>query len=243
MNTTTQYKEFISYLLDNNWIIIPGSWARGELTGNEIQKTIKDMGFNSEEHLRWINDRADYRRYEFDLNENSVVIDAGGYKGEWAQKISAMYSCRIFIFEPVREFFDEIDSLFSKNQKIIAYNVGLSDKYEKVKINLDNDATSIFGESDNTQEIVLHDFNQTIIDNKIEKIDLMKINIEGGEYALLRSMIANGTHKKVKNILVQFHKISEFYESSKLAISNELERTHERVWGYEFIWECWRLKE
>ncbi len=107
---------------------------------------------------------------------------------------------------------------------------------------MEGDASSIFSLSENTEEIILKDINKFIDEAGIVEIDLMKINIEGAEFALLKSLIKTGNHKKVKNILVQFHKISEYYESSKQAITNELEKTHELVFSYEFIWECWKLK-
>lgn len=35
---------------------------------------------------RWRKENGDYtHRVNYDLNEDSIVFDVGGYKGEWAQ--------------------------------------------------------------------------------------------------------------------------------------------------------------
>jgi hypothetical protein len=45
-------------------------------------------------------------RYIYDLDENSIVFDLGAYKGEWSSQIYAMYSPKIYLFEPVPLFFN-----------------------------------------------------------------------------------------------------------------------------------------
>lgn len=41
-------------------------------------------------------------RYDFDLNNESLVLDFGGFKGQWASDIYSRYNCRILVFEPVK---------------------------------------------------------------------------------------------------------------------------------------------
>ena len=40
-------------------------------------------------------------RLNYNLNENSIVFDLGGYKGEFSSIIYCKYSPFIFIFEPI----------------------------------------------------------------------------------------------------------------------------------------------
>ena len=77
----------------------------------------------------------------------------------------------------------------------------------------------------------------------IERIDLMKINIEGGEYDLLEHLIKTGWIDKIINIQVQFHDFVENAEARMLAIQNDLAKTHELTYQYKFVWENWRLKD
>ena len=71
----------------------------------------------------------------------------------------------------------------------------------------------------------------------------MKVNIEGDEYALLYSIIKAGNHKRIKNILVQFHDFIPNHKELKKEIEVELLKTHDKVFSYEFIWEHWKLRE
>ena len=43
-------------------------------------------------------------RYEYPLTDNSVVIDAGGYEGNWFKQIYERYQCHIHVFEPVYDY-------------------------------------------------------------------------------------------------------------------------------------------
>ena len=69
------------------------------------------------------------------------------------------------------------------------------------------------------------------------KIDLMKINIEGAEYAVILDMIDRGIIQKVDNIQVQFHDIGKPGEYEK--IKEKLLLTHKQTWWVPFVWENW----
>lgn len=46
------------------------------------------------ESLRWATDKGDStHRLNYDLDENSIVFDVGGYLGKWAELIYAKYGC------------------------------------------------------------------------------------------------------------------------------------------------------
>ena len=62
---------------------------------------------------RWNADGGDTRfRFDYDLTPESVVLDVGGYEGQWASDLYARQRCQIRIFEPVREFAQLIDARF-----------------------------------------------------------------------------------------------------------------------------------
>ena len=57
---------------------------------------------HDKEVRRWWSDGGDERyRYTYYLNKNSLVLDLGGYKGQWASDIYAQYNCRKLVFETV----------------------------------------------------------------------------------------------------------------------------------------------
>ena len=192
------------------------------------------------EGLRWVTDNGDEtHRVNYDLNENSVVLDIGGYKGDWAQKISDKYNCFVFIFEPVKEFYDCIVKRFKGNSKVSIFNFGISHaKDYKTTICKDGGNSSFYkiGES----EIV--EIKSAKLFGCYEKIDLVKINIEGGEYDLLNYLINARFINRISNIQVQFHDFIPDSEAKMESIQKELSKTHELTYQYKFVWENWCLK-
>lgn len=174
-----------------------------------------------------------------ELNENSTVMDVGGYEGQWSSDIFSKYMCKIHIFEPVPNFAKSIKDRFKKNNKIIVHDKGLSSITVKRKITLNKDASSLIKNLRNSTEIELLDIKEFFEKNDIKKIDLIKINIEGAEYDLLDRMIETNLQLKMKNIQVQFH---DFFPEAKKRmekIQKELSKTHQLTYQFPFVWENW----
>ena len=74
----------------------------------------------------------------------------------------------------------------------------------------------------------------------VERIGLMKINIEGGEYDLLQSMADRDLFGRVDSLQIQFHDFAEDAVRRREAIQDALSRTHECTWCYDFVWEYWK---
>jgi FkbM family methyltransferase len=181
-------------------------------------------------------------RLKYDLNEKSIVFDLGGYEGQWASDIFSKYCCRIYIFEPVPEFAQNIEQRFFKNPKISVHPFGLSGKTCKEKLCVSADGSSVFKQSSNSVEITLLKATDFLKDNNIYHIDLMKINIEGGEYSLLEHLIETGFVKQIDNIQVQFHDFVPNAKGQMQKIQTNLEKTHQLTYQYLFVWENWRIR-
>jgi hypothetical protein len=119
---------------------------------------------------------------------------------------------------------------------------GLSKSNETTQLSIADNSSSIFGKSENMVNIKLVDAAEFLQQNNISRIDLMKINIEGGEYDFLEHLITTGEIIKIKNIQVQFHDFVPDAEQRMKAIQHNLEKTHELTYQYEFVWENWKLK-
>lgn len=74
----------------------------------------------------------------------------------------------------------------------------------------------------------------------IKNINLLKINIEGGEYDLLEHIIQHNLQEKIENIQVQFHKNIDDSECRRKNIQQLLKKTHVLTYNYDFIWENWQ---
>lgn len=184
-------------------------------------------------------------RLDYKLNENSIVFDMGGFVGQWASDLFAKYCCRIHIFEPVSEFADDIKKRFSANYKIIVHNFGLSDSTKQVAIKLDKEGSTVYKKGSECERTTVNlikaeDF---LKQNSVEHIDLMKINIEGGEYDLIEHLIETGFIKKITDLQVQFHNFVPEAIERMHKIQGELQETHYITYQYPFVWENWHLKE
>lgn len=180
-------------------------------------------------------------RLDYDcLTHESVVFDVGGYQGQWTSDLFSKYCCNIYVFEPVPQFYANIVKRFEKNKKIKVYNAGLASKTETARITVADSASSTYLPGDNLQEIALKDIIEFIKDNDITHIDLLKINIEGGEYALLTHLIDTGYVRDIGNIQVQFHDFVDNAEEKRQAISTQLSKTHVLTYQFPFVWENWQ---
>ena len=192
---------------------------------------------------RWYADDGDRKmRLNYDLNENSVVLDLGGYEGQWASDIFSMYCCRVVVFEPVKEFAEAIQKRFARNPRIQVFPVGLAGRTRKERISLCKDGSSIFKASHRSQEIELLDVVEWLHDQDITAVDLMKVNIEGGEYELLDRLSETGMIRMIRNVQVQFHPIAQDSADRMAQIQQRLKETHEPTYQYLFVWENWSIK-
>ena len=196
---------------------------------------------NWDAHHRWNAENGDNtHRLNYNLNDNSIVFDLGGYKGDWAEQIANKYNCYIHIFEPVKEFYDIIVDKLKNNNKIKVYHFGLCDIDKTSKIVLDGDASShILEDTGNVETIEIVSINKFMKDNNISNVNLIKINIESAEYVLLESLIQENNLIKFDNIQVQFHTFIPDCVERRESIRNHLSKTHRLTYDFTFIWENW----
>ena len=197
----------------------------------------------SKEIERWYKDGGDTKfRYSYPLHSGSTVIDAGAYHGEWTDGIYKKYKCYIYAFEPVTKYFDLIKNKFKKTNKIKVFKEGLAGRNRKVKISIDDFASSTYKRSAKTENIQLVDIVEFCKTNKIDNIDLIKINIEGGEFELLERIINSGLINQIKFVQVQFHNFVPSAEQKMISLQRKLSKTHKQKYSYWFIWDSWVKK-
>lgn len=194
---------------------------------------------------KWFADRGDEKlRLAYPLDQSSIVFDVGGYLGDFSEAIHSKYGCSVYLFEPVPTFYEACVARFKDNPSIVCLNYGLSSSSGWLAINLNNDESS-FKKSDTgsaTQKAEVRSFAETVSTLGVDKIDLIKINIEGGEFDLLPAMIDSGFIKRVGFLQVQFHNFVDGAKQSRSKIRESLSRTHREMWNYEFVWESWELR-
>jgi FkbM family methyltransferase len=204
---------------------------------------VKDK--RSKEFKRWFDDDGDKTlRFNYSLNQNSVVFDLGGYVGDFAAEIHNQYKCKIYLFEPVPDFFTACQKRFQDNKEILIYPFGLASENGTFPISFDANASSITvaNEKSSTINVQVQSIADFISSNKITSIDLMKINIEGGEFDILPSLISTGLINIINEFQIQFHDFIPDAEFKRNEIRKALSLTHQETWCYTFVWENWKKK-
>jgi len=185
--------------------------------------------------------------HEVAIDSNSVVLDAGAYTGEWAQEIMNRYNPTIHAFEPDPRNYKQLEKKTHSNSRLIPYNFGLGEKNETVRMALEHLGSSIFSDTSGKKgvpwaEVQIKDIAETWQALSLDRVEFMKINIEGAEFPLLERMIETDLLKKVDCFMIQFHEWHPGAYGRRRKIRKELSKTHRLVWDYHFIWEKWLLK-
>jgi FkbM family methyltransferase len=146
--------------------------------------------------------------------KNKTLLDLGAYSGDSA--LSFYYNFlpkKIYAFEPEANNFKILEKNCNKlnNNIIIPIKKAISNK--KTRGNMLNDATSSKIRNDkNLQEIEITTIDNFVLENKIENINLIKMDIEGEETNALLG--AEKTILKYKPILAIsiYHNPQDFFE-------------------------------
>ena len=170
----------------------------------------------------WLNEffrnGGDDMLYKFDgfLNESSTVFDMGSYEGEFYKEIIKKYNCNIHAFEPVEQFYS--NCLESLPKKVLLNNFALGKENTTFNISLSNNSSSQFiGDTGNTTICNKVKFIDYINDNNIKNIDLIKVNIEGGEYELFDTILDSNYQNNIDGIN---KKLEELKLTEKDLVSN-----------------------
>lgn len=159
---------------------------------------------------QWFAEKLERLRYEYDIKPEDYIIDLGSYKREWADNIGGLVECFDVLDDRAAWIFDG-----------------------EISFGGENNCTSQFSEPEQTCKC--YD-----IAKFVHNVRLMKINIEGAEYAILNYLIDKDLLKEIQEIQVQFHIVdgdTERYEQLK----KRMELTHHITWRYPFVWENWHV--
>ena len=182
-------------------------------------------------------------RQEYDLGPEALVFDLGGFEGQWASDIFARYLCPVWVFEPVPRFADAIERRFAANPHVRVFPFGLagSTRTEEISVSADRSSTFLH-QGGSSQRIELRQAGEFLREHGVERIDLVKINIEGGEYELLEHLVADGIVQRISDIQVQFHDFVPDAERRMSLLHDGLAHTHVPTYQSRFVWENWRRK-
>jgi len=181
-------------------------------------------------------------RYNYpDLKPDSIVIDGGGYEGNWAKLLWRKHRCRIFVFEPIHEFANKIVANLEIQMTggITVINRGLGAYQRWEGFSIQGDSSGAFGRYGPIETVEVIAIGPII--ESWPEIALLKLNVEGMEYEILEALIAQDLMPRIANLQVQFHRLPGSDELiSELA--EGLKQTHELVYHEPYCWEGWKRK-
>lgn len=185
-----------------------------------------------------IPDYSEELRLTYPLSPSSLVVDAGGYKGDWAAEISRRYGCEVHVFEPVGEYHRRIVERFARNTQIVVHHAGLSNEDCSVEFGIQNDSTGRFATAEERERVRLLD--AALVVAGMGDIDLMKLNIEGSEFPVVERLISSDMIGRVRDLQVQWHACAPDAHSRFDELQVALARTHFLTFDSQWVWQNWR---
>jgi FkbM family methyltransferase len=183
-------------------------------------------------------------RFDYPLTRDSVVFDVGGFRGDFTAEMVARYGCHVHVFEPVTSFADQIRRRFRHNPLVKVHDVGLAGATRRQAIALIDDASSVLRKGQVTQLIALVDVAEFLEQQCIDRIDLLKLNIEGGEYELIERLLDTGLIHRVGELQVQFHEEGVPDAATRMAmIHARLAERYTLSYQVPFVWESWSSQQ
>lgn len=192
---------------------------------------------------RWFADGCEETlRYNYPLDQNSVVFDVGAYEGAWSKKIWQKYHCKIYAFEPVSKFYEKAKKNLA-DTSVTVFNFAIGVKDSQAQINLKEDGSSFITEGKSCETVEIRALCDLLSTLNLKKVDLIKLNVEGYEYLIMESIISNNLVSCFDHYQIQFHGGVPEAEYRRNQIRETLSKTHEERYNYPLVWEGWSVRQ
>ncbi|MEQ1786442.1 MAG: FkbM family methyltransferase [Acidimicrobiales bacterium] len=195
---------------------------------------------------RWLNATVRNPKMLTDLpvDSTAVVVDVGAYRGEWAEPMWDAYQPTIHCFEPAPFACRKLRRAFAGNDKVHVHQYGLGGADATAALSLSGPGSSLFDGSAEFEhiDVPIRDVVTVLEELGLDRVDVLKVNIEGGEYDLLDRLEEADWLSRIGIVLVQFHEWHPKAYGRRRRNRRALARTHEETWCYPWVWECWSLR-
>lgn len=184
-------------------------------------------------------DLKDLVEFHQPIREEDLVIDVGGYRGDYAQAVFDKFRCRIVVFEPNIGIYEKLIERFKDNPKIVCNPTAIGGEAGLEKLYIREEGSSFFQEWADSNEwkgVVVGKISDFLhFTGIIPKI--IKLNCEGAEYDIIRDLDESRYLSRINEILVQFHRIPNWKLLQESA-EKKLSENHIKV--YDYKWQLWR---
>ena len=194
-----------------------------------IRKSLWALHLDVTQNLRY--DRQTIAIMKRVLRKNSSCIDVGCHKGEMLElMLKFSPEGKHFAFEPLPHLYQNLKQMFQNNSKIAIFDVALWNEKGTTTFNYVVNAPAYSGikerKYDKTPEIEVITVQTEKLDNLIpvtQKIDLIKIDVEGGELGVLQGATETITRNKPFIVFESGIGASDYYDTQPKQIFSLLE--------------------
>jgi len=145
------------------------------------------------------------------MTETPVVVDIGGYIGDFSLYAAKRLGARVIVYEPVPENFSLIQENCRLNPwaNMRVWNKAVASAPE-ISINVAREKDDVHASShmyQNANEkitIKATRIDDLFTENAVSRIDLLKVDCEGCEYEILRDA-AVSTLERIENVAMEYH--------------------------------------
>lgn len=187
---------------------------------------------------------------DVDLPDGAVVLDVGAYIGEWSERILQRADAGerrdvvIHAFEPESHAFARLRRGVGQDPRVHVHEFGLAGRDRAEQLAIGGPGSSVFVDSATEGfmgelHIALRDVHEVLAELAVDRIDLVKINIEGGEFELLDRLHATGWLARTGPLIVQFHEFGPDAYRGRRRNRAQLAETHRCTWEYPWVYERW----
>jgi FkbM family methyltransferase len=173
-----------------------------------------------------------------------VVVDVGAYDGHWSQRMLERYDCRVQAFEPDPSAFAALRRNLGADPRATLWPYALGGHDGVASLTRDGPGSSLYGGAATfgTTDVEVRDVVTAFDELDLDAIDVLKLNIEGGEYDVLDRLVASRRLAGIGTLSVQFHEWHPHAHARRRRIRRALARTHRELWCYPWVWELWQRR-
>ncbi len=165
--------------------------------------------------------------------KDQIIIDVGANIGLFSY-YAAPYAKEVFAIEPDTQHIEELSKMleFNKIKNVTVCPYAISNKTEKKKLfhnpNTTAHSFSIVNDPTNFEEVETLSFEEFMVRNKLDHIDLLKLDPEGEECKILSSDDFAKYAPKIKVIVGEWHPWTNMDKNQFANLLIDL--------GYKFNW-------
>ena len=170
---------------------------------------------------------------DLNLKNLNICFDIGSNVGLFTKYLKLNNCNKIFCFEPNKTAFNSLQKNLNVESEVELFNLAVSYNNESLRLYIDNNNSLISSAHDiknnyyDVETITLKDIFER---NKIQKVDFVKIDIEGMEFDLIENL-EDSIFQKIDKFLIEYH---DFYFTDG---SQKLEKLKNKLtlMGYDIV--------